>query len=363
MKTLAGFLLAFGLASASVGFAAQTAQVHLVCLSLRVAPGSDGFGNTLVLSSVDGAPNGELYPTSQFTYGSGFSLDNFGFPIPGALEVQLPGFTDANGNGFDDFLEVAQGVALTFTAGFYSTDISDGTIAVQWSRSPGSPTGVCVFNLVDDTFGNLGSFTHTFTVLEFTGPLTYTPGGSNVMTSLHLTQLGQPTESFQGTALFSKPIPGDFDYLLLRAGEWTNAFGLTWSYDEAEIYRDTNLTTNYYGYVVFADGDPNTSGYDYPFWLLSIDDANDTDHDTIPDFSDAPVAPPRQPLLSLTRNANQFSLTISGDTGRTYQLLENTNLLPGGWRTNQTFTLATDPQTLLLPLSNEPEKFWRVQSP
>ncbi len=344
--------------------AAATAQVHFVCLSLRVQPGAAGFGSSLALSSVGGTPNGELYPAGTAGYASGIILDaSFGFPVTGSMQVKLPDFLDANENGFDDFLEVAQSVGLTLTAGAYSTYVSDGTITAKWSRGAGTPNGTCVFSLEDDTFGPLGDFVHTFEVLEYTGPLSYTPGTSNVIASFNLTQTGNPANTLQGPALFSKTLPGNLNHLVLRAGDWTNAAAQTLSFDENDVSRDLLLRTNYYGYVAFADGDPNTGGYDYPFWQLSIDDVNDTDADGVPDFSDAPSTAPRRPSLTLAHGGDHLALFISGDIGRLLHILNCTNLANWNWQTNLSLTLTNDPQTVSLALPNQPAQFWRVHVP
>jgi hypothetical protein len=363
MKTIHLFLATLLAAFPFTTPAAPPAQVHFICLSLRFQPGSGVGGSALTLSSVSGTPNGELYPAGPGVYASGIILNIFGSVLTGNLQVSLPDFVDANGNGFDDFFEIEQGVGLSTTMGAYATWLSAGTITARWSRSPGAKTGTCVFNLDDDDFGDLGDFTHTFEVLEYTGPLTYTPGLSNVTASLNLTQTGNPANTLQGPALFSKPDPNNFDHLVLRAGHWTNAAAQTLAYEEDDLYRDTFLRTNYYGYVWFADGDPSSPGYDYPVWQLSIDDANDADADTIPDFSDAPSgAAPRRPILSLARGPTNLWLTISGDVGRLHHVLESTNLATGNWQTNLSLTLTNDPQTISLSLPGQPVKYWRVQA-
>ena len=366
MKTLAGLLPALVLWSVSFeSLAVQTAQMRLSCYSVRFHQAENSFGDTLDLTSIPPEINGELFPSGPDTYASNFQLDYSGFPIDGALEVSLPDFTDANGNGFDDFFEVAQGVGSALTSGHYDTAISSGTLTARWSRGPGSKNGTCVLSLNDSVFGALGSYSHIFEVLEYTGPLSYTPGSSNVLASLNLTQTGDPANTLEGPALFSKVTPGDHDYLVLRDGAWTNAAAQMLPLFESDLYRDTFLLTNYYGYVEFADGDPNTGGYDYPFWELSIDDLNDGDHDGIPDFSDEPgTVAARPPTLALKVGTTNLLLTISGDVGRLHHILGRTNLVAGtGWRTNLSVTLTNDPQVIPLPLPIAPASFWRVLVP
>ncbi len=357
---LAVLLLVLSITPAS----AQTAQARFYCLSLRVQQGSAGFGDTLDLTSLSfsSPPNGELLPAGG-TYVSGIILDVFGFPINGTMDVSLPPFADANGNGFNDFFEVPQGTVTTFTSGSYSTGFSDGSIVAQWSRSAGSASGTVVFSLEDDTFGPLGDFDHTFELIEYTGPLNYTPGTSSVGGNVILTQTGNPTATLQGAVQFQKSLADPFNELTLQAGGWSNQSAQTLTFDQDDFFRDLILDTNYYGYVFFADGDPNTSDADYPLWQLSIDDTNDADNDTIPDFSDAPSGP-RRPLLTLTRGTTNLWLTISGDVGKLHHVLTRTNLTTGtGWQTNLSLPLTNDPQTLSLPLPATPFRFWRALVP
>ena len=83
-----------------------------------------------------------------------------------------------------------------------------------------------------------------------------------------------------------------------------------------DLYRYPGWATNYYGWVVMQDGDPNTAEADYVSWNLSIDDTNDADHDTIPDFSDDPqAAPARQPKLTLALSPGHVLLSIAWRCG------------------------------------------------
>lgn len=353
-----------GLFLSVCGLTAQTAHLRLTCYSLRFHPAENWSGDTFALTSLPSPLNGELFPYTATTYASNFRLGIQWFDdLTGSLELSLPDFVDANDNGFDDFFEVAQGVANTTTSGTYGYGFGGGTLTAQWSRAPGSKDGTCMLALYDSQFGDIGSFTHVFEVLEYTGPLTYTPGDSNVVAEVNLTQTGAPENTLRGPALFSKTIPGNPNRLVLRAGAWTNSAAQTLSFVERTIQRDTARGTNYYGYVGFDDGDPNTSGYDYPFWELSIDDANDGDHNGIPDFSDAPTAA-RRPTLSLQRGASGLLLTISGDVGRLHHILTRTNLTAGqGWQTNFSVTLTSDPQTVALPVPPVPTQFWQAVVP
>ena len=126
--------------------------------------------------------------------------------------------------------------------------------------------------------GPLGDFTHTFELLEYKGPLNYTPGTNKVSGTLNLTQTGDLTSQLGGPIEFTKSPTNRFDELTLWHEVWTNTSSQTFLIISNDFYfeRDTDLKTNYYGYVVFEDGDPNPnrSGTDYLYWILSIDDVN-----------------------------------------------------------------------------------------
>lgn len=360
MKTTGVFLIGLLLLLKCAAYGTQIASATLFCWSLKFSQGSGAFDETLDLSTAGGTPNGELSPWySTYTHRSGFALDFSGFPITGALYLDLPPNPDANGNGFDDSLEVSQAAGGT-SEGEYITSIGGGSVTATWSRAAGSNVGTCWLHLVDDSFGDLGTFRHTFEVLEFTGQLAYTPGDNTVSTTLNLTNA---TDQLQGPLAFTKASANPYNNLTLQSGFLTNAAGQTLTlYRSSSFLRDATLLTNYYGAMEFNDGDPNTVAEDYFTWELSIDDLNDQDHDTIPDFSDKPAVtiPPRRPLLSLVRGETNLVLTISGDTGRQYHVLESSSPIAGNWSTNLSLTLTNDPQTLFLPLPSGGARFWRT---
>src|SRR5678816_1284562 len=167
------------------------------------------------------------------------------------------------------------------------------------TRGAGSKFGTCSLHMVDDTYGDLGTFQHTFEVMEYKGPLIFTPGTNTVSGDLNLTN---DVGEIQSTLSFTKSSADPYNELTLAGGNWTNAALQTFVCGSSDFYRDLNLETNYYGFVVYDDGDLNTGAADYRVWTLSIDDLNDSDDDAIPDFSDDPsgIAPPRRPLLTLS---------------------------------------------------------------
>jgi hypothetical protein len=333
-----------------LSYSAQTTQARLFCWSVRFQRGFDQ-GFSLDLSTFDpptSSPNGELGMLfSTYSHWSYFALnDTNGIPVVvGTLNLNVPFNVDASGNGFSDFFEVARPVSSTMTTGTFSSNIGDGTASATWSRAAGSKNGTCVL-----TLQTLGSFVHTFEIAEYTGNLAYAPGSNTVSGTVSLSQTGNAGNQFFGPLSFVKSSNNPFNLLQLQAGVWTNALSQTLSFSTNAFYRDSTWPTNYYGYVEFDDGDPNTSGLNYKLWTLSIDDLNDADQDGIPDFSDDPLPPARPPLLTLKLGTTNLLLIISGDVGRSH--LIQTNASPGStsWQLAQSVTLATNPQTVSLPL-------------
>jgi hypothetical protein len=340
---------------------AETAHARIWCWSLHFQQGTDGSGDTLDLTTISGTPNGELAPYNGLEYVSNFLLDSSGTSVPGTMYLNLPPFVDDNNNGWPDFFEVTQAVTAS-TSGTYSTPISTGTITATWGRTAGSKDGTCVLHVVDNAFGDLGQFQHTFELLEYTGPLSYTPGTNIVNAFVNLAKTGDPSSQLQGPLQFIK-LPADpLNQLNLQAGTWTNAQSQTLTFSTNLFLRDqTSWPTNYYGFMDFVDGDPTTSAPDYLSWTLSIDDVNDSNHNGIPDFSDVPqnVTVP-QPLLSLSLTTTNLQLAISANVGTICQIQQSASL-PATWQTVQTITLTNDPQSVSILLPSTPAAFWRVQ--
>jgi|ERR1051326_956163 hypothetical protein len=340
---------------------AGTANARIWCLSLRFQQGAGSLGDTLDFSTINGSYNGELAPYTQDTLASSFVLDFSGSPIAGTMYIDLPPFVDANGDGFDDFFDVSQGVRAAST-GHYNTPISDGTVTASWSRAVGSKDGSCLLTVVDSIYGDLGNFRNNFEVLEYTGLLSYIPGATNVTGTVNLSQTGNSANTLQGPFQFVKLANNRFNQLTLQPGTWTNAAALAMTFQPEPFERDAPWPTNYYGYFQFGDGEPNTAESDYVGWVLSIDDTNDANHNGIPDFSDDPQTNslPRQPELVLALGAANLLLTIHGDTGHSYTVQQSSSLTLTNWQTVVSLTLTNNPQVVPLTLPQGTTGFWRV---
>ena len=359
-----GIFLAAGLIILPLsGYGAQTAQATAFCWSLRFHQGVDSFGDSTLdlTTATSGVPNEELAPWySTYTHRSTFLLDFSGLSINGNIYLDLPDFADANDNGFDDSFEVSQGIGGS-SVGEYTTALGGGMITASWSRGADSKDGTCSLHLVDDTYGDLGIYRHTFEVLEYKGSLTYTPGSNTVSGSVSLTNAA---DQLQGAVSFVKSAGDPFNQLTRAAGGWTNAVLQALTYASGNVRRDLAWPTNYYGMITFADGNLNTGFPDYRSWELSIDDLNDADHDGIPDFSDTPqaAAPPRRPLLSLVQGQTNLLLTIRGDVGHVHQIQAISAATSTDWQPVLSVTLTNDPQVVSLLLPASGIQFWRARA-
>jgi hypothetical protein len=358
----------------AIAEAAQTAQARMHCLSLRVHRGSatdsGGFRWTMDMTTLAAGINGELSPdffNSGYTNSTYVELfDELGDEyFEGALVVDLPDVGDANGNGIFDFFEVSQGISST-SLGYYDINfIGQGGFTATWLREAGSAVGHCVIPIRDPYNPSRQlTFLHAFEILEYTGPLTYTPGTNIVNASVDFTLTGDPLNSLKGPVTFQKSSTNRFNRLTLTSALMTNAVEQVLDlYTPTTFLRGTTFPTNYQGLVEFNDGDLNTLDDDYFTWMLSINDANDSDGDGIPDFSDDPQsALPRAPLLSLSRTATNLVLRISGDVGRVHQIQEASSVTATEWPTVMSVTLTNDPQFVSLPLPAGLATFWRVRA-
>lgn len=345
---------------------AQLAQARLYCLSPRFQHGgSEGALYSLDLTTLTVGINGELMPTGGGSYTHFGYLEVtdelFGENMSGHMYLNVPSGGDANGNGWPDFFEVAQPVSTTSSGTFSLYGFASGTVQATWSREASASAGTCILKFKPNGLYVWETFTHPFELLEYTGPLNYTPGVSNVTGTVSLQRTGNDANTLDGSAFCVKVATNRFNQLDLQPGGWTNENQQVLLFPVNFLDRDPSYPTNYYGYFDFTDGEPNTAEADYYTWVISIDDLHDADQDGIPDFSDDPATtPPRQPWLALSRGETNLWLTISGDTNRVHRIQETTNVLSANWQTIISLTQTNDPQVISLRLPASGVRFWRV---
>jgi hypothetical protein len=343
----------------------QTAQARLYCVSLQFQQARDSTTEyVLDLSTLSVGDNGELAPYDSTRHYSYLDLydDWWGDYYPsGWMYLAIPNTGDANGNGFSDFFESSQPVSGASSSGTYTfPQISSGTLQATWNRAAGSSFGNCVLKFKPAGYTWL-TFSFTFQLLEYQGPLAYTPGSNTVSATVNLTQTDNSASQLLGPLSFVKQTPNQFNSLTLQPGCWTNASSQSLTFTNFLFQRDTQRLTNYYGYVIFDDYDPGTADADFQTWMLSIDDTNDVNQNHIPDFSDNPPSPlPRRPSLSLALGSSNLRLSISGDVGHSHVVQEATTPNPTNWLTVTSVTLTASPQVVTLPLVSAKAKFWRV---
>lgn len=355
-------LLALGFNTLSSS-GAETAQARLYCLSPRVQTGRDNTTEySLALTTLSSEVNGELMPYTDTSYSCNIILTDLFLDESdyGFIDLPWPSAGDANGNGFDDFFESSQAISISGT-GDYNLDVfGSGNLQVTWTRNAGSSIGTCLLKFKPQPIYTWLTFALSFQILEYTGPLSYTPDASSVSGTLNWLQTDNTNNFLSGPASFFRTGTNRFNELTLQAGTWTNESLQTLTFADADIFRDAPWPTNYYGLVIFDDGDPNTGDPDYNYWQLSIDDTNDGNHNGIPDFSDDPSSAPRRPSLGLGFSGTNLVMTIHGDTGHNHLVQAITSLTSTNWQTVTNLSLATDPQPVTLARPGGRAQFWRV---
>jgi hypothetical protein len=375
MKTLLFLAVTSSVLLGSISNAAQVAQARLYCISVKLNQATDAFDDTFSVNSTGTAAGvGELIPwgappirelepyppilyTSVATLYDSLYMASF---ADGSFTLNLPELVDSDGNGYPDFFEVVQGIDTNATDGAYhfGFPVGNGPIWTAWQRAPGSSKGTCGMYLPDYQ----STFNPTFQILEYTGTLSYTPASNSVSSSVALKQTGSPTSTLQGSLTFSKSPTDRYNTLTLNYGTLLDAAQQTHWFTNHVFTRNLSWPTNYSGYVEFdGDGTQNTP-YPYAFWVLSITDTHDTNHDGIPDFSDDPASspsnPPQPPQLSLTPSGTSLLLSIRGDLGHLHTI-QTSPQFPGNWQDAGSFTLTNDPQAISLP-ARAGAGFWRV---
>jgi hypothetical protein len=341
------------------------AQARLYSYSVRFEPGSSGVGSTLALTTLETSvpPNGELaFGGGAYTHFSLFVLDFVGFPEPitGVLRVDVPAELDANLNDYADFFEVNREIPTTVTPGDYQASFNErGTVTATWRRGAGSPFGTCTLRLVSAEYGSLGDFVHSFEILEYTGALPYAATTNSVAGAVQLTRTGSPAHQLSGMLRFAKSAAAPEDELELVPGTLTNATGGVLVYTDDFYMR---YGTNYFGFVEFDDGDLATTAGDYWLWALSIDDANDTDNDGVPNFSDAPPPDPTaRPRLQVRLAPPRLELIVDGPLGHTYLIETAASLTTTDWVSAGSVTVTNRPQSVALPVPAASPTFWRAR--
>jgi uncharacterized repeat protein (TIGR03803 family) len=276
----------------------RTAAARLNCLSLRFQAAIVRFlgqDYRLELSSLldTSPPNGELFPLFDpldFSHASGLLLSalNSSNTIGGSIFLDVPMASDVDRDGVPDFFQISQGVGSTQTQGEYFTDIDDGTVTATWSRVAGSQTGTCRLVLRSTTLGQLPESTNSFELLEYTGPLTYAPGSSNVTGAVQFVQTQSSSNTLAGPIQLTRSPTNRLNELRFSSGRWTNAIGRTLSYNSGALQRVSVSSSNYFASLQFLDGDLATTDADYYDWVLSIRDSNDVNGNGVPDLSDDP---------------------------------------------------------------------------
>jgi hypothetical protein len=348
-----------------------TAQVRMYCLSLKFSQSTDQYGDRLELTSTGlrdlglgefppplpiyepPVPGSDSYLSNILLYDS-YTRSTF----TGYLATGLPPMDDTDGNRYPDPFEVSKAVSSS-RYGMMSISGGYGIVYPQitWDRAAGSKNGTCTIAIED---GYWGTFFAPFELIEYTGTLSYTSGTSVVSGTINMSQTGNSTKTISGPIAFTKAPSDPYNTLTNQPGAWTGPPTYTNTFATHYFSRDVNWPSNYVGLIEFSDGLDFT--YEpFAYWVLSITDTTDTDHNGIPDFSDKGqvVQQPRPPRLSLAKNSSGVQLTISGDLGHVHQIQENSSLNPTSWQTVQSVTLSTDPQTVTLALPAG-SKFWRV---
>jgi hypothetical protein len=347
----------------------ETSWATAFCYSLQFEAGSDREHiYSLALSSNEGITNGELaldYLQSGYTHSSflQFVDELLGTRASGQLGLDVPRGKDRDGDGFEDFFQVRNGVTnWTSSGAFELQGYGTGPVTATWNRPAGSSAGTCTLSLVLLPF-ELVEISHPFKILEYSGPLTYTRTPTNATGSVQLAQSCNQGKTMSGPIVFINSTDVPKNQLTLNAGAWKDEANRALSYSAAVYTRDAQWPTNYYGYFNFRDPDHPSEFCPYGIWLLSIDDLNDFDHNGIPNLSDVLSSrpPPSAPKLRISVQDQELRLTVFNGAGYVHELQTTTELAPANWRASFSVDVTNDPQSITLPKATGAATYWRLR--
>ncbi len=353
LGTLAGLSL-------SINLFAETAQVRLICRSLRFTPDDHGSNESLaftVADTLEGVDNGELGPRSfsETNTLSGFyrllTPAETHKRIDDAI-LALPPFRDVNGNGIPDFYESSLPVESFTTSGVFEDPRQNkGGISLTWSRPANSPTGACDIQFISSA--TLSIFSLPFTLLEYSGSLDYTNRNGTVTGTV---DLRSGTRRLRGPVSFQAL---DADHLQGDVGAWAiDSREMPWT-SEGLFQR---FGANYVANITFPDGEPDTALADYRIWMLLITDSNDTDGNGIPNLTGALKAVAPRLSIQLSGGSSLF-LSVQGTLNRLHEIQSSDQPGQPAWRTIQSFVLTNNPQVVALPFPTPAQGFFRVRVP
>jgi len=362
MKTINACLLAALIAGPAL--AAETIPIQLISLSPQISPATarapfTSLEYTLSVSYIPN-PNNVNYELafsedseSVYTHESFFLLlDPITFePAIFPFLLDIPAFDDVNQNGLVDFFDPDYPLDNIRTEGRHANAEGGGEdFSATWNRALGESVGNVVMDLP-----YLGlRFTHRFNGLHYRGLFTFTGDGSSVSGQASLTNVLSPEDTMVGPlslTIGTNRIPQ------FAASSWAGPSGIFYALSPASPLDFPG--TNYSGLAHLEDGYALTSEADYNFWVLTLG-STDANGNQIPDLVEG-AAPSTPPSLSAVRapNGNGIELKVHGTTGQVYILQGADRIRGAAWENFQTITLATSPQTVVLPAPGA-IKFFRL---
>lgn len=280
------------------------------------------------LSPEAGSPG--AYQTDYVLFVNG-SIDSYG-----TIEVQYP-TQDGDANGIPDFLQLGASGNVPFsgsvTRQFPSTE--HDSISGQITRPAGAATGsyTATIRTPTQSIGYTGQ-TH---LINGVGGIAYLRGTPN-HAALNLTILDDQGVStrYDGEADF---VVIDSNTATFTAMRWV---GTNNRFIASRSFSFKRTGARYSASVELEDGGVS-SWRDYAGWVVEFTDANDADRDGIPDFTDAPLAPPQitgepQSQTVTEGQSVSFSVVATGSAPLVYQWTRDNTVIIGA--TGATHTIA-----------------------
>lgn len=372
-------------ATAAAPAATNTAEMRLFCQSVRVEKGSAstlGLSYFIEFSSFANwtEPNAEFFTllaTAPPTHFSFFLLTGDAFQGLGSLEggmrITVPEQLDIDLDGVPDFYQVARAIDAVADGGEFQVYdplnpdrlLDYGTVRATWRRAAGQHRGEGDFLLASEAPPQTAvlpasglTFRHNFEIIEFAGTYQYQPAVERIDGRVNLAQVGNPERTLQGPLPLVRNDVDPVNALEILVATWTNQAGADLEVTGDYLDRYPEFELEYYGPLVFTDGDLSTTDLDYEYYYVAIADPNDHDENGIPDLSDPPVE--GRANLGIQLSEGTLVLTLTGEVGNTLRLQTASNPRTTGWINVQTVTLTNSSQNVTLPTPSANTAYWRT---
>ena len=279
---------------------AKTANVKAYGMQFSVTPTQTSEGTTIYITTYDGSssypqqdnPSGFISnefrqesPCSSVFLAYYLAGDLYGIKEYGSISYNISN-TDVDGNGVPDWLQKENSVNLSILGSTTlhwldpSPSWSSANFSLSGTFSRGAAQSRGDYTVYFTSGGYTASASGNWYIRYFEGTIDYDDGSFTL--DIQSTDSDGIAFTVSGSSTYSSTSE---DSLTLASTQLSGAVGNIVT--KASTFQRNGSV--YSGSLELVDGEPDTSWVDYEDWYIEIEDPNDADGDSIPDFSDPSI--------------------------------------------------------------------------